>query len=73
MGYRERSASKKINSDTHLHLYHAQSPAIAQSLKDLHARYGKYAKPDAELRKILDKEMGRKTLTEELYAMREGK
>jgi len=37
----------------------------------LYARYGKYAVPDEELRKMLEEEMGEKTLTEELYAMRD--
>ena len=33
-------------------------------------RFGRYAKPDTETRDILDEELGDKTLTEELYAMR---
>lgn len=54
-------------------LYALQSPEIATTLAELRARYGKYTVPDAELRKSIDKAMGNKTLTEELYAMREGK
>ena len=41
-------------------------------VKKLYDQYWKYARPDAETRAVLDKEMGDKTLTEELYDMREG-
>lgn len=50
-----------------------QSPELATSIDALYQRYGRYAMPDEELRKLVSKEMGDKTLTGELYAMREGR
>jgi hypothetical protein len=55
-----------------LRLYQLQSPEIAKTLAELHVKYSKYALPDTELRRLIDKAMGSKTLTEELYAIREG-
>jgi hypothetical protein len=34
-------------------------------------KYGRYARPLAEVRAILERELGARTLTEELHAMRE--
>ncbi|GEM_PF-6016421 len=62
----------KVNSGTALRLYQLQSPEIAQTLAELHSSYGKYVIPVADLRKMMDKAMGEKTLTGELNAMREG-
>lgn len=47
------------------------SPQAPGSLDRFRAKYGKYAVSVIELRKTIDKEMGRRTLTAELYAMRE--
>ena len=48
-----------------------QSEEITKIIERLHARFGKYAVPVAELRKQLDEEMGEKTMTGELFRMRE--
>ena len=50
----------------------SQSPEIVDCVHELQAKYGKYAIPDAEARQVVDKAMGRKTLSEELRLMREG-
>lgn len=50
-----------------------QSPELARIVEKLFARYRKYAVPVAELRKELGKEMGERTLTQELDNMREGR
>lgn len=60
-------------SELALRLRMMQSPEMARAMERLHARYGKYAVPVGELRKRLDKELGKRTLTEELVAMREGR
>lgn len=38
----------------------------------LYLEYQRYERPDEELRETLKRDMGNKTLTGELYAMREG-
>ncbi|MSQ12907.1 MAG: hypothetical protein EXR47_01965 [Dehalococcoidia bacterium] len=45
-------------------------PAIAEYIKALRARYAKYALPEDEARRLIDKAMGEKTLTEILFQMR---
>ena len=47
--------------------------AAVAKIRELHAQFARYALPIEELRKLLDKELGDKTLTDELYAMREGR
>ena len=49
----------------------SQSPDIVDSVHELRAKYGKYAVPDDEARELVDKAMGRKTLSEELRVIRE--
>jgi hypothetical protein len=46
---------------------------MAEMVQRILARYGRYAVPIRELRKDVDREMGDKTLTEELDLMREGR
>ena len=41
------------------------------ALATLYARFGKYAIPDKELRKLMDKALGDKGLSEEVRASRE--
>ncbi|HAV10661.1 MAG TPA: hypothetical protein DCX22_03475 [Dehalococcoidia bacterium] len=55
-----------------LRLRMMQGPETTKAIEKLYTRYGKDVISIAELRNMLDKEMGDKTLTEELYAMREG-
>ncbi len=45
-------------------------PVIREYLERLHARYGKYALPAEEVRKIVDESMGDKSLTQVLFEMR---
>lgn len=52
-------------------LYQIQSPDIAKTLADLHVRFSKYAMSDEKLQRLVAKAMGKRTLTEELYAMRD--
>jgi DNA anti-recombination protein RmuC len=52
--------------------HQAQSQEVAEMIEKLYAQYGKFARSDEETRKIVDKAMGTKTLTEALNAMREG-
>jgi hypothetical protein len=74
MVYKTQHATKlNAKPQTVPRIYQLQSPEITRTLAELHAKYGKYALPDAELRELIDKAMGKKTLTEELYAMREGR
>lgn len=67
-----RKADPRTAVATKLPTQLERSPEIAAGVARLYARYGKYALPPAELRAIVDKEMGDKTLTEALYEMREG-
>ncbi len=50
-----------------------QNPELARMADKLFARYRKYAVPAAELSKELDREMGQRTLTQELHEMPEGR
>lgn len=54
-----------------LRLYASQSTDVQSSLEALHRRYGKHAVAAKELRAILDKALGKHTLTEKLYRIRE--
>ena len=49
----------------------SEHPEIPEAVRELYAQFSQYALPDDELRKIVDRDMGTKTLTEELYKMRE--
>jgi hypothetical protein len=71
--YKQTRARTVSSAEIALRLQMMQSPEIKGTVERLYARYGKYAVPVAELRKMLDKDMGTKTLKEELYAMREGR
>lgn len=48
-----------------------QSPEMSKMLNRLYEKFRKYQGPIDKLRAALDKEMGDKTLTQELYEMRE--
>lgn len=60
--------SPKSNESARLQI--PTDPAIAEYIKALRARYGKYALPEDEARRLIDKAMGEKTLTEILFQMR---
>lgn len=49
-----------------------RSPEIVESVREFRARYGKHALPDGEARGLVDKAMGKRTLSEELRVIREG-
>lgn len=46
-------------------------PAISEYIAKMRSRFGRYVLPAEEVRNILDKEMGDKTLTGVLFQMRE--
>ena len=48
-----------------------QSPAVQESLQKLEYQYGEYAASASEVRAMLDKAMGDRTLKEELHRLRE--
>ncbi len=51
-----------------------QSQEHAQyMIASLYEKYKQHALPNEEMRRLLDQEMGDKTLTEVLYEMREGR
>ena len=49
-----------------------QNPEMARATDKLYEEYGENALPDDEVRIMVDRDMGTKTLTEELYNMRKG-
>ena len=54
-----------------LSVYGPRSAAIKQYVAKLHSRFARYDMPMEEVRKLLDKSLGSRTLTEELYRLRE--
>lgn len=71
--YKRAGEPKTSANDLVLRLQALQSPEMVKTVEKLYARYRKHAVPVAELRKLLDQEMGERTLGEELDAMREGR
>ena len=65
--------SKKPETDLAARFRELQSPEILRTIAEMRAQFGQYALPIDEARRIIDEAMGDKTLTEELYAMREGR
>jgi len=59
------------NNELELRFRQNQSIEVKRAIKKLNTKYGKYAVSLAELRKTLDSELGKQTLTAELNAMRE--
>lgn len=54
-----------------LRLQGLSDPSIAGYIAKTRAKYGKHVLPADEVRSIVDKSMGNKSLTEVLYRMRE--
>lgn len=73
MATHKRTAPRVSSKQVSLHLRISQSPEMVRTVEKLYARYRKHAIPVVELRKLLDKEMGERTLGEELNEMREGR
>ncbi len=48
-----------------------RSPVVQESLRELRSRYGGHAASVSEVRAMLDKAMGERTLKEELCRLRE--
>lgn len=69
--YGARPAQAAGPADLLLRLSSLQSPEVAASLERMRKRYGRYAVPAATLRAELDRQLGDKTLTDELYATRD--
>lgn len=70
---RARSIGAKHTGNAAEQLRTTVSPEMAKVLKHLHAKYGRYSVSLEQLRRDLDEEMGSKSLTEELFLMREGR
>lgn len=68
-GYKTSQRSSKAT--VHLGLQGMMDPAIKSYIEELRRRYGKYATSAREVREVLDKTMGDRTLTELLYEARE--
>ncbi len=64
-----RIKSKQVN----LHLRLSQSPEMVRTVEKLYARYRKHAIPAVDLSKLMDSEMGERTLGEELNDMRDAR
>ncbi|MDP2934893.1 MAG: hypothetical protein Q8O86_00180 [Dehalococcoidia bacterium] len=71
--YKRAREPRTSTKELVLRLHILQSPEMVRTVEKLYARYRKHAVPVVELRKLLDKEMGERTLSEELNAMREGR
>jgi hypothetical protein len=64
-------AGALIGAEQKLRLRTNQSKFMTKAVEKLNSSYSKYVVPITELRKNLDKEMEQKTLTDELYKIRE--
>ena len=64
------TASKIGRTEMALKLYSLQSPEVQESLDKLRKRYGKYAVPAEQALAMMDKALGERSLTEELYEIR---
>lgn len=73
MATHKRTDPRVNSKQVSLHLRISQSPEMVRTVEKLYARYRKHAIPVVDLRKLLDKEMGERTLGEELDDMREGR
>ena len=51
---------------------HIAAELATELIEKEYELFGKYAKSDEETRTMADRELGEKTLTEVLYAMRQG-
>ena len=52
-------------------LHALQSPDVQASLEKLRRKYGRHAVPVDQVRAMLDEALGERTLTQELYALRD--
>ena len=52
-------------------LHALQSPDVQASLEKLRRKYSRYAVPVEQVRAMLDEALGERTLTQELYALRD--
>lgn len=69
----KRKAVSATREEMALRLLMGQSPEMSKTLDRMYEKFKKYQAPTGDLRAALDKEMGDKTLTQELYEMREGR
>lgn len=56
-----------------LRLQGLRDPSISDNIARTQAKYGRYSLPIEEVRKLVDKTMGERTLTEVLSEMRESR
>lgn len=73
MATHKRTDPRVSSKQMSLHLRISQSPEMVRTVEKLYARYRKHTIPVVDLRKLLDSEMGERTLGEELNDMREGR
>jgi len=70
MPKRKKSYSPLPSEEVLLRLQ-SSDPAISGYIDKLRSRYGKYTLPIEEARRIIDKSMGKQSLSAVLYHMRE--
>ncbi len=68
--YEQKAGTKPSVVEAILRLLASQSPGVQESMDKLQKQYGEYAVPADEVRAMLDKALGDRTLTEELYKLR---
>lgn len=73
MGKREEPRPKRKTSvaEVLLRLQAAQNPEIEEYLRRIRRRYGRYATSASEVRAMMDKALGGRTLSDELYKLRD--
>ncbi|GEM_PF-4791290 len=67
----QKLKSRGASTQMLLRLQILGDPDIREYVEKLRAKYGKHVLPAEEVRRIVDKAMGNKTLTEVLHKMRE--
>lgn len=67
----ERKKKARTPTQVVLRLQSLTDPSVVEYVNDLKATYGKYALPVKQVRRIVDRSMGKRTLSEVLRRMRE--
>ena len=68
--YKQKAGTKPTTVEAILRLLALQSPGVQESMDKLQKQYGEYAVSADEVRAMLDKALGDRTLTEELHKLR---
>ncbi len=73
MGEPEEQPKRKTSvAEVLLRLQAVQNPEIEGYLRRIRRRYGKYATPAGEVRAMMDKALGGRTLSDELHKLHGG-